>query len=81
MAVHSGIHVFVNNRKISVPSGSITGENLLRLAGYSEAEHWDLYRLQNENDTSGGTIVGASEVLKINDGDWFRVIEGHHTKG
>jgi hypothetical protein len=80
MAVHSGIHVFVNNRKIKVPSNRITGAEILRQAGFSEAEHWDLYRLQSETDPTGGTIIGASEILRIRDGDWFRVIEGHHTK-
>ena len=79
MVVHGGIHVFVNNRKVNVPSNNITGGQLLRLAGFSEAEHWDLYRLQGENDTSGGTIVAAGEMLTVKDGDWFRVIEGHHT--
>jgi len=80
MAVHRGIHVFVNNRKINVPSNRITGSEILRRAGFSEAEHWDLYRLQSETDSTGGTIIGAGEILKTKDGDWFRVIEGHHTK-
>lgn len=80
MVVHSGIHVFVNNRKISVPSNRIKGPDILRLAGFIEGEHWDLYRLQSATDASGGTLVGASEVLNIKDGDWFRVIGGHHTQ-
>lgn len=80
MVVHGGIHVFVNNRKVNVPSNYVTGGQLLRLAGFSEAEHWDLYRLQGESDSTRGTIVAASETLTIKDGDWFRVIEGHHTR-
>jgi hypothetical protein len=80
MVVRGGIHVFVNNRKINLLSSKITADKLLKLAGYIEGEHWDLYRLQNELDPTGGTIVGATEILSIKDGDWFRVIGGHHTK-
>jgi hypothetical protein len=80
MIEHSGIHIFVNNRKIDMESNSITGNEILRKAGFSEAEHWDLYRLQSNTDSTGGIIVGAGETLRIKDGDWFRVIEGHHTR-
>lgn len=79
MVVHSGIHVFINSRKIQLYSPRITGNDLLRKAGFSEAGHWNLYRLQNENDLSGGTIVYGNNILNIKDGDWFRVIEGHES--
>ncbi len=78
MVVHSGIHVFVNSRKVSLTSNQIKGSELIKLAGYSEHPHWDLYRLQNERDTTG-KIVAADEVLRVKDGDFFRVVEGHHT--
>ncbi len=79
MVVHSGIHVIINNRKVQLPRAKITGSELLRLAGYSEAEHWNLYRLQNESDSSGGTIVDCDARLQLKDGDFFRVAEGHQT--
>ena len=70
MVVHSGIHVFVNNRKISVPSNRIKGPDILRLAGFIEREHWDLYRLKSETDAS---VVPLSEparcsILKMGTG-------------
>ncbi len=79
MVVHSGIHVFVNNKKVNLLSNKITSAELISKAGFGEPKHWDLYRLQSETDSSGGTIVAASDVIKVKDGDWFRVIEGHHT--
>lgn len=77
--VHIGIHVFVNNRKVRLKNSRITGYELLRQSGFSEAEHWNLYRLQGENDLSGGRLVGCDEVLEVRDGDWFRVTEGHQS--
>ena len=78
MAVHSGIHVFVNNRKVSLNSGEIRAADLIKAAGFFEHSHWDLYRLQNAGDTAG-IIVDASDILHVKDGDFFRVVEGHHT--
>lgn len=78
MAVHSGIHVFVNNRKVRLTSNQVRASDLIKMAGFSEHSHWDLYRLENESDTAG-IIVSASDILRVNDGDFFRVIEGHHT--
>jgi hypothetical protein len=79
MAVHSSIHVFVNNRKVTLLSNRITGSELIRLAGYSEPKHWNLYRLQSETDETGGTMVTCDDTLHINDGDWFRLVEGHQS--
>jgi hypothetical protein len=79
MVIHSGIHVFINNRKIQLQSPRITGAELLRKAGFSEAEHWNLYRLQNEADRSGGVIVYCDDTLSLKDGDWFRAAEGHQS--
>jgi ribosomal protein S4 len=79
MVVHGGIHVFVNSRKLAVPSRTITGNDLIKLAGYPEPMHWDLYRLQSEKDPTGGSLVTGSDILTIKDGDFFRVIEGHRS--
>ena len=77
--VGHGIHVFVNTRKVKLDSNRITGRELLRLAGYSEGEHWDIYRLGNEDDTDGGTLLSSEDTLEIEDGDWFRVVQGHRS--
>ncbi len=79
MVVHGGIHVFINNRKLALPSRQISGADLIKLAGFPEPRHWDLYKMRNENDTTGGSLVAGSDRLTIKDGDWFRVVEGHHT--
>jgi hypothetical protein len=78
MVVHSGIHVFVNTRKVRLTSNEIKASELVKLAGFFEHNHWDLYRLQNERDMTG-TIVAANDTLRVKDGDFFRVVEGHHS--
>jgi hypothetical protein len=69
--------LLITGKYRSHPPGS--GREIIRMADYSDAEHWDLYRLANENDPTGGTIVRADDTLTVKDGDRFRVIEGHHT--
>ena len=76
MAVHSGIHVFVNNRKVRLNSGEIRAADLIKEAGFFEHSHWDLYRLQNAGDTAGIT-VDANDILHVKDGDFFRAVEGN----
>jgi hypothetical protein len=78
MVVHGGIHVFVNSRKLTLKTDTITAADLIRQAGYPEPLHWDLYRLQSETDPRG-ILVSCDDTLKIRDGDWFRVVEGHKT--
>ncbi len=77
--VGHGIHVFVNTRKLRLDSNRITGLELLRQAGFAEGEHWDIYRLENPDDESGGILVAAEDTLEVKDGDWFLVVQGHHT--
>jgi len=79
MVVGGSIHVFVNNRKVNLQSNRITGTQLIKMAGYHEPKHWNLYRLQSESDPSGGTAVSCDDILNVKDGDWFRLAEGHQS--
>lgn len=74
MVIHSGTHVFVNNRKVSLSSRSIKASDLIKLAGYDEQKHWDLYQLRDGTDSSGGTIIGCDDMLEVKDGDYFRMV-------
>lgn len=78
MAGH-GIHVFVNSRKVRLDSGRVRARDLLRAAGYPEGEHWDLYRLRDQNDITGGTVVDCDDLLQVEDGDYFLAVQGHRT--
>jgi len=74
------VHVFVNRRKVDLDSEQITGEQLLRAAGF-EGNGWDLLRLQGEGDPTGGALVMFNETLKVKNGEHFRVIPGNRTFG
>ncbi len=74
------IHVFVNRRKLDLTDDQMTAAELLGAAGF-EGEGWDLLRLQGEGDPSGGDPIMATDVLKLKNGDRFRVIPGNRTFG
>jgi hypothetical protein len=74
------VHVFVNRRKVDVDREQITGEELLRAAGF-EGNAWDLLHLQGEGDPTGGTLVMFNETLNVKNGEHFRVIPGNRTFG
>lgn len=74
------LHVFVNRRKIELHDNEMTVAQLLEAAGF-EGSRWELFRLQGEQDPSGGDPIPASEVLHLKNGDRFRVIPGDRTFG
>jgi hypothetical protein len=74
------IHVFVNKRKIDLEENEITGEQLLREAGFA-GNDWDLLRLQGEGDPTGGQVIMSHETIHVKDGEHFRVIPGNRTFG
>ncbi len=80
MAPTTKIHVFVNRRKIDLEADELTGEQLLRAAGF-EGNQWDLLRLQGEGDPSGGEVIMFNQTIKVKNGDHFRVIPGNRTFG
>lgn len=76
----NSLHVFVNRRKVDLPTAQLTGEQILRAAGF-EGREWDLLRLQGEGDPTGGTVVLFDQVLTVHNGEHFRVIPGNRTFG
>lgn len=74
------LHVFVNRRKIELDDDEMTAAQLLEAAGF-EGNRWELFRLQGEQDPSGGDPIPAGEVLRLKNGDRFRVIPGDRTFG
>jgi hypothetical protein len=79
MPATATIHVFVNRRKLDLESTEMTGRELLAAAGFGEG--YDLLQLQGEGDPTGGTLILADQVLKLKNGDHFRVIPGNRTFG
>lgn len=74
------IHIFVNRRKLEVEEATLTGAQLLTLAGF-EGQSWDLLRLQGEGDPSGGELILADAELTLKNGEHFRVLPGNRTFG
>ncbi len=74
------IHIFVNRRKVELGSEQLTGEQILRAAGFQGRE-WDLLRLQGEGDPTGGTVTLFDQVITVKNGEHFRVIPGNRTFG
>jgi len=74
------IHVFVNRKKVELHQDELTGEQLLRAAGFTGNE-WDLLQLQGEGDPTGGDLIMFNRVIPVKNGDHFRVIPGNRTFG
>lgn len=74
------IHIFVNRRKLEVEETTLTGAQLLALAGF-EGQAWDLLLLQGEADPSGGELILADRELTLKEGEHFRVLPGNRTFG
>lgn len=79
MPATATIHIFVNRRKLDLDSTEMTGRELLAAAGFGEG--YDLLQLQGEGDPTGGTVILADQVVKLKNGDHFRVIPGNRTFG
>ena len=80
MSTMTAIHVFVNRRKVELDQEELTGEQLLRTAGFSGNE-WDLLHLQGEGDPTGGELITFNQVIQVKNGEHFRVIPGNRTFG
>jgi hypothetical protein len=74
------IHVFVNRKKVELVTNPVTGEKLLKDAGFT-GTGYDLFQLQGEGDPTGGTLILATQELTLKNGDHFRVIPGNRTFG
>lgn len=80
MAAQTKIHVFVNRQKVDLEQEEITGERLLREAGF-EGNEWDLFKLQGEGDPSGGELILFNRTVMLKNGEHYRVIPGNRTFG
>lgn len=80
MVQKTKVHVFVNRKKIDLDTDELTGEQLLRAAGF-EGNQWDFLRLQGEGDPSGGDVILFNQTIRVKNGDHFRVIPGNRTFG
>lgn len=74
-----GIPIFVNRKKYEASSASMTGRDILSLAGF--ADDHDLFLLQGEGDPTGGTPVGLDQAIEIKAGLHFRAIPGNRNFG
>lgn len=74
------LHVFVNRRKVELDQEEVTGEQLLSRAGFT-GNQWDLLRLQGEGDPTGGELIMFNQLIKVKNGEHFRVIPGNRTFG
>lgn len=76
----SDVVIFINRRRLELDQTEITGAQLLKEAGF-EGTGWDLFKLQDEGDPTGGQLIQASDVLHLENGERFRVIPGNRTFG
>lgn len=66
------IRVFINRRKIAVPSSPQTGEQLLDAGAYGP--DYNLFLLNGEGDPTGGTPIDRSASIDVKNGMHFRAI-------
>jgi hypothetical protein len=89
------IHIFVNWRELEVEQTTLTGAQLLALAGFEgrdgapppsnflifALQSWDLFRVHGEGDSSGEELILAGQELTPEDGQHFRIRAGNGTFG
>lgn len=71
--------IFVNRKKYEAPAKSMTGREILALAGFGD-DH-DLFLLQGEGDPTGGTPIGLDQQVEIKAGLHLRAIPGNRNFG
>jgi len=71
--------IFINRQKYEVEQDSLTGREILAVAGF--ADGYDLLLLKGEGDPSGGELILADQSVEIRAGLHFRVIPGNRTFG
>ena len=74
------IHVFVNQRKLDLPTNEMTANQLVESAGF-QGTGWDLLLLQGEGDRTGGELINSTTLLRLKNGEHFRIIPGNRTFG
>jgi len=79
MAAGNTVPIFINRRKYEVEPRSMTGREILALAGF--AEGYDLLLLQGEGDPAGGDLLLADQSVEIKPGLHLRAIPGNRTFG
>lgn len=80
MVAKTAVHIFVNRRRVDLPSAELTGAELLQQAGFT-GQGYDLLRLKGEGDPTGGGLVMANEGITVKNGEHFRAIPGNRTFG
>lgn len=80
METKQALHVFVNRRKVEMTKEELSGEEFLKVAGFS-GNSWDLLRLQGEGDPTGGELIMFSQIIQVKNGQHYRVIPGNRTFG
>lgn len=73
------VHIFVNRVKYEVPQETLTGREILALAGFGE-DH-DLFQLQGEGDPTGGSPIGLDQPVELKSGQHYRAIPGNRNFG
>jgi len=73
------IHVFINRRKVELPSSPQTGEQILDAGDYGP--DYSLFLLEGEGDPSGGMQIDRSESIDVKNGMHFRAIPGNANFG
>lgn len=75
----SEVHVWINRKEYASERRSLTGRQILALAGFGE-DH-DLFLLHGETDPTGGTPIGLDQEVRLHDGEHFRAIPGNRNFG
>lgn len=73
------IHVFINRRRVELPSSPQTGEQILNAGDYGP--DYNLFVLKGEGDPSGGVQIDRSESIEVKNGMHFRAIPGNANFG
>ena len=73
------IPIFVNRTKCEASKETMTGLEILNLAGFG-SDH-DLFLLQGEGDPTGGTPIGLQQEITVKAGEHFRAIPGNRNFG
>lgn len=73
------IPIFINRIEYKVPRETMTGREILGLAGFGD-DH-DLFLLQGEGDPTGGTPIGLDQEVELKPGMHFRAIPGNRNFG
>lgn len=73
------VHVFINRRKIELPAGMQSGEQILTVGDYGP--DYNLFLLKGEGDPSGGAQIERTQMIEVKQGMHFRAIPGNANFG